>query len=101
MLTWVDATCHDGMDEATDLISRRLLGFPIKRGVENMGENNVYKAVEKYLDECLLDEMSQNMAKSYQEYHLKINVCMLKRVVQIILSEMEKDCECKQNNSNA
>lgn len=62
-----------------------------------MGENNVYKAVEKYLDECLLDEMSQDMAKNHQEYHLKINVYMLKRVVQIIISEMAKDNECKQD----
>ena len=55
---------------------------------EQMGENNIYKAVEKFLDECLIDEMSQNMAKNDQEYRLKVNVYMLKRVVQIILSEM-------------
>jgi len=56
-----------------------------------MGENRIYEAVEKYLNECVNDEMSQEMPKSQQEYHLKINVYMLKRVVQIILSEMAKD----------
>jgi hypothetical protein len=61
-----------------------------------MGENRIYEAVEKYLNECVNDEMSQEMPKSQQEYHLKINVYMLKRVVQIILSEMAKDEIAKQ-----
>jgi hypothetical protein len=61
-----------------------------------MGENPIYDAVEKYLDDCILDEMSTQMTKSDQEYHLKVNVYMLKRVVQIILSEMAKDNEAKQ-----
>lgn len=56
-----------------------------------MGENRIYKAVEKYLDECLADEMPADMAKNHQEYNLKVNVYMLKRVTQIILSEMAKD----------
>lgn len=61
-----------------------------------MGENHIYKAIEKYLDECIMDDMSQTMTKSDQEYHMKINVYMLKRVVQIMLSEMAKDYEAKQ-----
>jgi hypothetical protein len=61
----------------------------------HMGESRVYSAIEKYLDECVDDEMSSQMTKSDKEYHYKINVYMLKRVVQILLSEMQKDNEDK------
>lgn len=65
-----------------------------------MGENRIYKAIEKYLLECVDDEMSSEMSQSQREYHMKINVYMMKRIIQILLAEMQKDNELKEDNAN-